>query len=202
MHNDITYKKIREVYEEKKHVFFEKPWDINIIGIRSNSMLVDEFNDAIGFIIKDDFGHISTMFFQASTKPGRYWLKEKMANLNGTFTLAEGQYRRCWQMGDHKGKYVALDQTPIASFKGWRDKDNDGQFDWSGELYRDVKGLELHTTSLINEVKKVGAYSAGCQITQNEAHHFIMMGYIEESMKRVGSKYVSYTLLNERDFVY
>ena len=197
----INYDSIREVYEEKNYKFFEGKWDINLIGIRSRSLVVNEFNDRIGYIINDQFKNPSMMFFSGSTKPGLYWLKNKMGSVNGTATLKENQYRQCWVEGDHKGDYWALDQSDRATFEVYRDNDKDGQFDWNGKIWTDVQGLELHTTSLINHKTKVGAYSAGCQITQNSAHHFIMKEVIKESIKMVGSKYLSYTLLNESDFI-
>lgn len=197
---DLTTELIKEVYEDKHYPFFTGAWNVNIGGIRNDDLsVVDEFNDILWLAWEDDFGRDNLLIHRGTTKPGLYWLKNKMGNMNGTAILAEGYYFSCWTQGLHKGQYKALVQSDKAKFLVYRDNDRDGKFDISGKLYDDVSGLNGHTTSFINDKDRVGAYSAGCQVREDDKDHIAAMAIIEKSMERYG-KYVSYGLTNFSDF--
>lgn len=48
--------------------------------------------------------------FKATTDPGTYWLLQPMQP-QGTAILSEGQYPDAWQLGLHRGQYLALVQV-------------------------------------------------------------------------------------------
>ncbi len=146
----------------------------------------------------DDFGNETLLLFKATTKPGLHWLKNSLGNINGTAILIPGQYRSCWKLGYHKG-YKALQQNGEGIFKVWRDNDSDGELDINGPVYEDVQGLNGHTTSFKNEIEKVGAYSAGCQVIQDDLDFNIFLSVISKSASKYGDTF-SYTLLDEDDF--
>lgn len=168
-------------------------------GIRSRSLTTNLWNDVLGVCYLDDFDNKINLMHKGTTKPGLTWLKHKMGNINGTAILQPGQYRKCWKMGAHRG-YPALCQSGPGVFKVWRDNDKDGQFDYQGTTYTDVEGLNMHTESLIIDVEKVDAYSAGCQVRAFDKEHFMVMELCELSAGLYGDLF-SYTLLEERDFL-
>jgi len=195
-----TYNQIKEKILDKGYKFFEGgAYDVNLFGIRSNSLQVDEWNDVLGIAYKDNIGNGICIMHRGSTKPGLYWLKNKMGNVKGTAILIPDQYRGCWKIGEHKG-YEALQQKGDNIFKVWRDNDEDGKFDYTGEIHGDVTGLNMHTESLIHKTEKVGAYSAGCQVRADDLEHFQTMQILKISNKIFGNSF-SYTLLEERDFI-
>jgi hypothetical protein len=195
----VTYDKIKEIIESKGYVFFNNgKYNLNIFGIRANNDKVNEFNDFIGIAYLDTASNKVIQVFNATTKPGLFWLKNKLGNINGTAILIPGQYRGCWRLGYHKG-YQALTQNGSGKFKVWRDNDSDGDLDMSGRIYSDVTGLNLHTTSFINEIDKVGAYSAGCQVIQDDLEFNIFLSVIKKSSSVYGDTF-SYSLLEENDF--
>ena len=197
---NITYDNLKSLYAQKDYAFFDTgSYNLNLFGIRSELGEVDEFNDIIGMAFRNDFGDEQVVCFKATTDPGLYWLKNKMGNINGTAILCPGQYRQCWDLGFHKG-YQALQQSPVAKFKVWRDNDADGDLDESGTLYADVSGLNCHTTSFKNDVEKVGRYSAGCQVIQDDLDFHQFMSIIKKSANKYGSRF-SYTLFRETDFL-
>lgn len=195
----LTYSNIEKTTKRKGYKFWTGKYNPFLYGIRSRSMVVDEWNDILGICFEDDFGNKINLMHRGSTKPGLYWLKKKMGNVNGTAILIPGQYRRCWTLGKHKD-YKALVQARNDVFKVWRDNDQDGQFDYNGKVYEDVTGLNGHTESLLSKTEKVGAYSAGCQVREFDREHFVVMNLLEKSIDQWGDSF-SYTLFEDRDFI-
>jgi len=197
---NIEYDKLKTTIESKGYAFFDKGfYNLNLFGIRSNDLKVNEYNDYLGIAYRDDFNNPKLEIFKATTKPGLYWLKNKLGNSKGTAILIPGQYRKCWKLGYHKS-YQALEQNGTGVFKVWRDYDADGELDTKGPVYSDVSGLNLHTTSFKNEIDKVGAYSAGCQVIQDDLDFNIFLSIVIKSASYYSNSF-SYTLLEQNDFL-
>lgn len=194
----LNYDQLKQVFEAKGYSFFNTDsYNVNVFGIRANAQLADEFNDRIGIAFKDDFGTKHLVSYKATTDPGYFWLKNQLGNINGTAILRPGQYRKSWQLGTHRG-YEALQQSSYAKFKVWRDNNANGILDESGRVYEDVKGLNCHTTSFIRDIDRVGKYSAGCQVIQDDLDFMIFLSIIKKSANIYGN-YFTYTLLREND---
>lgn len=189
----ITYSDIESEYKEMGYKFFTPAYALNLFGIRMDLKTVDQFNDILGVAWTDEFGGQHVMCHKGTTKPGLYWLKNKKGNVNGTAILQPGQYLNCWAIGKHNGKYDALRQYG-KPFRVWRDNDGDGELDMSGKTYGDVSGLNMHTTSFKNEVQRVGAYSAGCQVRQDQWDHKLVMALIFKAYSVWKNQIFSYTL--------
>jgi len=197
---ELNYQDLMELFASKGYAFFDTgSYNVNIFGIRSSEPIVDEFNDVLGVAYKDDFGNVEVELFKATTKPGLYWLKHRLGNIDGTAILVPGQYRSCWILGFHKG-YQALVQKGMGVFRTWRDRDADGDLDTDGEIFDNVRGLNMHTTSFKTDVDKVGAYSAGCQVVQDDLDLSILLSILTKAANNFGNSF-SYTLLDESDFL-
>ncbi|WP_421752748.1 hypothetical protein [Croceimicrobium sp.] len=195
---EIDYAKLQAVYAAKGYRFFDQgAFNLNLFGIRNASAQVDEFNDWMGVAFRDEWLNPRLLLFRASTKPGLYYLKHKILNVNGTAILIPGQYRGAWKLGHHNG-YEALQQRSEGVFKVWRDADHDAQFDYSGPIYTDVQGLNGHTTSFRSEVERVNRYSAGCQVVQDDLDFNCLMLIVKKSLDYFSNSF-SYTLLEEGD---
>lgn len=193
----MKYYDIQALYLSKRYKFFTSGvYNLNIFGIRSKDRTADLFNDIIGAAYTDEFNQKQLLTFKATTDPGAYWLGSRMGNFQGTGILIPGQYFSAFKLGIHKGKYPALTQSEKAKFKVWRDSDQDGKLDLNGKIYDDISGLNLHTTSFINNIKNVGAYSAGCQVIQNDKDFLVFMAIINRSAEIYGD-YFTYTLFDE-----
>lgn len=198
---NLTYQEVKAVIESKNFAFFDRgAYNPNLFGIRNRaSDKVDEFNDVLGVAYRDTFGNENLLLHPGTTKPGLYWLKAgKMGSDKGTFILMPGQYRGCWMLGEHKG-YPALVQKGMGIFKGWRDNDQDGVFDYSGQIFDDVTGLNSHRTGEFSDAEKVGPYSAGCQVRQVKNEHEMMLEVVQCSLGYYPNSF-SYTLLEMKDF--
>lgn len=189
----MTFEQIRELYKSNDYKFYDKgKYNVNLFGIRNGYGTVDEFDDILGMAYYDENNEPVVIEHKGTTKPGLYYLKNKLGNAKGTAILIPGYYAKCWTVGKHNGKYQALVQSGNV-FKVWRDNDSDGQFDIGGEVYTDVGGLNMHTTSFINYNAKVGAYSAGCQVRQFSTQHLDVMKIINKSVELYGNIF-SYAL--------
>ena len=199
MNLNLTYDIVKAESKNLDWPFFTDKMDINIFGVRSSSLVADMWNDLLGVAWIDDFGSKNLLQHMGTTKPGLYWLKKKMGNSKGTAILPPNFYRACWVLGKHNNKYEALVQYKMP-FMVWRDNNQDGRFDYQGDLHDDVTGLNMHTESLISDTEKVGAYSAGCQTRRFDRDHFMFMNLVKRSMVIYGPT-VSYKLFTERTFI-
>ncbi len=195
----LNYDKLKRVIETKGYMFFDNgTYNVNIFGIRNGYDTVNMFDDIIGVAYRDEFNNPVVNIYKATTKPGLHYLKNELGNSKGTAILIPGQYRGCWTLGFHK-QYEALVQQGRKIFKVWRDNDSNGKFNPNGKIYEDVTGLNGHTTSFKTEIDKVGRYSAGCQVIQDDLDFHIFLSIIKKSAFLYGDNF-SYTLLEMNDF--
>ncbi len=187
----MTYQEIRNLYVREGWPFFEKPWALNIWGIRSGYK-VNEWDDLLGVAFTDEHGSQVCISAEATTKPGLYWLKNKMGSVDGTFVLGKGYYKNCFEVRKHRGEYDALCQRyGYKEFYGVRDNDSDGEFDLDGEIVNDVTGLNMHHGK---DKDYVGPYSAACQVRKHDEDHKILMAIVNKAKDHWDSKYFSYAL--------
>jgi len=169
----MTFDQVQALYQKHGYKFYDTgKYNVNNYGRRSSDLdTVNQFNDVRGIAFLDGFGRKQCLEWACTTKPGLTYLKDKIGNPNGTFILMPGYYPKCWKIGKHNvGKpheHDALVQSGPYVFKGWRDNNMDGEFDFAGPIYDDVLGLNDHTTRE-HTIVNVGGFSAGCQVTQED----------------------------------
>src|SRR3990167_3055095 len=199
MFNMINLPDIAKVMLKKGYAFFEKadkPFNLNIIGIRSSNNKPNSFDDLItvSWCYKAGGSFIKSI---ATTDPGLYWLNNPM-NIKGTAILLPGQYRGAFKKGAHKG-YPALVQC--GQLKIVRDYNRDKEFDYyynKVEISTNDK-INIHRASSVAESNVVDKWSAGCQVIANPDEFNVFMAVIDASLEYFPNKF-SYTLLLEEDF--
>jgi hypothetical protein len=195
----MTYVEIKALYECNGYHFDIAPYKVNNYGRRNKDhVTVNEWNDVRGIAYVDEFGVGQCLEWKATTKPGLTSLAGKPMNPKGTFILMPGFYKDCWLIGKHNvGKeheHEALVQRGMP-FRGWRDNDLDGKFDFSGEIYTDVTGLNDHTTRP-HEIKNVGGFSYACQVTKDDKEHQVKMALCRRNEELYGNLF-SYALFQD-----
>lgn len=183
------------ILKSKGYVIYEKPYQLNIVGVRSNSTAANEFDDLLYVFWKDDKGNWVGKYYTVTTDPGTFWLKNPSTKL-GTAILAQGQYVDSWQIGKHKGKYEALVQAkPV---KVIRDYDRNAVLDFNnGKIYTGLYGINIHHAGA--DSKSVDNWSAGCQVFSNLQDFNDFMELVRKSNKLYGNKF-TYTLIDERAY--
>lgn len=187
----MTYQQIRELYIKNGYPFETKPYFANMYGRRNADLkTVNQFNDIRGVAFTDEFCNEHNIEFKATTKPGLTSLTGEPMNKNGTFILMPGFYKDCWILGTHGAggnfPHRALIQRPHKVFKGWRDNNRDGKFDFTGPIYDDVTGLNDHTTRP-HEITNVGAFSYACIVTKDDKEHLIKVAIAERHAELYGN---------------
>jgi hypothetical protein len=193
----MGYAEIKALYDKNCFTFETKPYRVNHFGRRNKDLItVNQFNDIRGIAFVDDFGNEICLEFKCTTKPGLTGLVGEPVNKNGTFIMAPGFYNDCWIIGKHnRGKeheHDALVQRTTGVFKGWRDNNKNGKFDFDGKIYEDATGVNDHTTRA-HQINNVGGFSLGCQVTQDDKEHMIKMAAAMRDFELYGLP-ISYAL--------
>lgn len=183
--------------KDKNYQIFEKPLELNIVGIRSDSVVPNKFDDFIYVFYKNPKNDWEGFSYPATTDTGTYWLKNPM-NEKGSALLKEGQYIDAYQRGLHKGQYKALVQRkPVTIF---RDYNRDAILDFNnGKEFTGLYGINIHRASSSKPSQLVDLWSAGCQVFQDptDFNHFMKLVDVAESNN--GNKF-TYTLIDERAY--
>ncbi|QQS35768.1 MAG: hypothetical protein IPM56_16225 [Ignavibacteriales bacterium] len=196
---ELTVLLIIQVLKKFGYKVFDnnKPFNLNIVGIRSNNNKPNQFDDTLVVFYKDESGKWKLHQWKITTDPGLYYLKNPL-NVEGAAILVEDQYESAYQIGKHRGKYEALVQ--VKPVKVIRDANRDGVLDF-GESKQEAGlfGINIHRAYPVGETTAVDKWSAGCQVFKDaeEFRDFMQLCYM--SARRYGNSF-TYTLLNETDF--
>lgn len=187
---------LKELFKAKGYAFFEQGrYNLNIIGVRGEHK-PDEFSDKL-YLVFNDYGAVRVLEFAITTYPGVYWLMNPM-NPEGCAIMKEGQYRKAYQIGSHRG-VTGLIQTGNA-VSVYRDNTKDGSIRLiEDSVITGYFGINIHPVMDKNN-KTVGQDSAGCQVFQEyeDMRAFIRLCY--NAMELYGN-YFTYTLINERELL-
>lgn len=186
--------KLRQVLFTRGYRLFMRPFELNIVGIRSKNQLPNGFDDHIYVFYMDAQANWRLLSFPATTDPGTHWLQNPM-NVNGTAILKPGQYIGAYQIGLHRGKYTALVQRkPVTVF---RDFDRNKDFDFSGARQETgMFGINIHRALPSGTTQTVDKHSAGCQVFANADDFATFMRLCEAHKERYGNSF-TYTLLTD-----
>ena len=110
----------------KNYKVYSRPYELNIVGIRSAVNKPNKFDDVFFIFYKNDKNQIIYKIFPCTTDPGTYWLNYPMNPL-GTAAVKAGQYIDAYKIGLHRG-YTALQQA--GDLKVYRDLDRNSTFDF------------------------------------------------------------------------
>lgn len=183
------------------HSVFEndsKPFNLNIVGIRSSNPEKNKFNDTIVVFWRYK-GNWSSVSMKATTLAGLHWLKHPM-NPKGSAILKEGQYKGAFRIGIHN-TYKALTQSG-GKVTVYRDNDKDTDWDTDDNVKTESGyfGINIHRASSKVELDEVNKFSAGCQVIQNPHEFDVFMSICNEASEVWGNNF-TYTLICEEDIL-
>jgi len=189
----MIFPRVKSILKRKGFVLHTRPYELNIVGIRSKNILPNRFDDEIHVFYKSKPKKWEYHIFKATTDPGTYWLKNPLQP-QGTAILSQGQY--AYQIGLHQGKYKALVQAePV---KIIRDYDRNAKLDFlNGQREAGFFGINIHRAFAKGKAKIVDKFSAGCQVFANIRDFDFFMKLAESHGKLYGNKF-TYTLLDFR----
>lgn len=191
---------LKTILEKKGYVYFDKGnYNLNIIGVRSNNenKVTNKFDDFLLVDYNTPAGHRRDVY-AFTTEPGLDYMKKPM-NAKGTAILVPGQYRGCWKLGKHNGKYEALVQCkPV---KVYRDGNKDLIYDMKPEtIDTGLFGINIHRANINGTRPTVDMYSAGCQVVQVYKNYTEFITTCNKQKALYGNSF-TYTLLEEKDII-
>lgn len=173
-----------------------------IIGVRSSADQPGKFDDKFYEFEGEKFVRILT----GTTHPGLTILRhfEKYNRLGAAVVKSDEWYYDLWKYGLHKNRMPGLLQLG-APIKVYRDGDKDNKSEEIGEVYSGWYGINFHTNTYHWDSKKemaftaedIGAWSAGCQVSNDRDVFAEMMKYYAAAAKSGKQKTVTYCLLKE-----
>ena len=95
--------RVKAILKESGYVLNTKPYQLNIVGMRSKSTNSNRFDDEIHVFYKKPNGKWNYHIYPATTDPGTFWLSNP-SYPQGTAILAQGQYKNAYAIGLDKGK--------------------------------------------------------------------------------------------------
>lgn len=191
-----------QLFKRKGYAYFTKgAYNLNIIGIRTNhnNEITNKFDDFLILIYNTPNGKNIRHIYDITTEPGTYYMQKGLLNPKGAAILVPGQYRGCWQIGLHRGKYKALCQKKAV--KVYRDGNKDDKYDLKSETIEDgIFGINIHRASQTSTTNTVDKYSAGCQVFKINMQFQAFIRYCEKQRELYGNSF-TYTLINEDDLI-
>jgi len=188
--------KVKTVLRMKGFEIYDRPYELNIVGIRSHHSKANRFDDEMHVFFKTNSGGWEHYIFKITTDPGTYWLHNPMMP-QGTAILKEGQYKNVYQIGLHRGKYYALIQGS-GTVTVIRDYNRDAILDWyNGKEQKGWFGINIHRAMQKGTAKYVEEFSAGCQVFENAADFDLFMTLAQRHRSLYGNKF-TYTLIDYR----
>lgn len=191
----MILQKIKAILRHKKFELYTRPYELNIVGLRNKSTTPNRFDDEIHVFYKVSALHWQYHVFKATTDAGTFWLRQPMQP-QGTALLAEGQYVNAYQLGLHRGKYLALVQRKPVNII--RDYNRDAVLDFNnGKKESGLFGINIHRANRVGKTKSVDKNSAGCQVFEN-ANDFDFFIRLCGKHKSLYGNQFSYSLIDFR----
>ncbi len=178
------------------HTIYDRPYQLNIVGVRSNNVKANSFDDELHVFYRIPEGKWQHHVFTITTDPGTYWLKNPIAPA-GTALMKAGQYKDAYGLALHQGKYQALCQIhkPV---KVIRDYDRNATLDFlNGKEEYGMFGINIHRARQTGSTGAIDRYSAGCQVFQN-SEDFTLFMQLCKAHRVLHGNIFTYTLLDFR----
>ena len=189
---------MRSLIKRKGYKWFDRPFELNIIGIRRDSTISNKFNDSMFVIYKDDKNVMHGKIYPITTDTGTYFINKPLSNM-GAAILMEGQYVDAYQVGIHHGQYEALVQRGTLNIL--RNYNRVNYIDILNGKKESGKGfgINIHRAAATGTTINVDNWSAGCQVFANSADFadFMLMANKQKSL--YGNNF-TYTLIDQRAY--
>lgn len=189
--------KLISTLKRQQFRIYTAPYQLNIVGVRSDSVRPNSFDDRMHVFFRDNKGKWRHYQWPITTDPGTYWLNSPMHPKGTAILKGNMQYRDAYSISLHQGKYYALCQR-LDVVEVIRDYNRDSLLDfWSGQLMKGMFGINIHRAKSTGTTKEVQRYSAGCQVFAN-AGDFNQFMQLCEIHKKVHGNVFTYTLIDNR----
>lgn len=192
----FTAQQIVNAYRRQGFELDERPFAMNLFGVRSPNKQSGKFDDTLGYVFKNGSGQWEIWQAPGTTDTGTYWLQNIWPGQKAAALLAEGQYKGAYQLGTHY-TYRALVQTggPVTIY---RDYNRDAITDFDPATKQSgYFGINIHRAQRVGKTELIADHSAGCQVFQSVDDFNSMLKFAESASQKYGNKF-TYTLFDQR----
>lgn len=198
------------VFRDPNHVDF----DLNLVFIRADlprltgstifyrGKELDTFNGRGVIFWRDPSSKLASprwnqVWFPVTTVPGVYWLVTRQPHAKGTgIVAAPQQVRGAYTLQGWGRKYLHLNQ--VEPFRVIRDFNYDEVVDLeTGREENIIAGFEYHRASSRRITRRVGKYSAGCQVNPSPWSYDLTIRVFQSAIKAGWRNSFTATWLNE-----
>lgn len=191
----MIFPRVKSIIRSKGFLLNIRPYELNIVGVRSRSIMPNRFDDEIHVFYKIKRGRWDYHIFKATTDPGTFWLKNP-GQPQGTAILTQGQFVNAYKIGLHQGQYKALVQDKAVTVI--RDYDRNAKLDFlNGYKETGFFGINIHRAFSKGKTKFIDKFSAGCQVFANADDFDRFMEMCERHSSLYGNQF-TYTLIDFR----
>lgn len=191
----MVFSRIKSILKKQGFKIYSKPYQLNIVGLRSRHTRANRFDDELHVFYKTDGIFWNYHMFRCTTDPGTFWLHNP-SHPQGTLILAQGQYENAYAIGKHRGQYTALVQVAPVTYL--RDYNRDNTLDLNnGTRYTGNAGVNIHRASGNGKTKYIDEYSAGCQVLEDAEDFDVFMKLCARHAQLYGNLF-TYTLIDFR----
>lgn len=175
--------------------WFEKPNDLNVLGIRRpwvpNQPAAIAFDDVMVWAFTHPKGVGVALKAPITTDPSRKWLRDPL-NPAGCAILVPGHYPRSHVLGLHRGRPGMVQDGPL---RIWRDADKDEVMRPTTEILPAPASTKINIHDAIG-ADRAEAASAGCQVFQFTTHLTGFLGAVRQQSNAGLGTHISYTLVD------
>ena len=187
--------RIKAILKNRNYTLFTRPYELNVVGLRSKNTIANKFDDEMHVFYKTDQNKWNYHLYKVTTDPGTYWLNNPKS-AKGTAILKEGQYLNSYKIGKHQNKIWALVQVKPVSIM--RDYDRNSILDFNnGKLESGLFGINIHPARNRGKTLYIDKYSAGCQVFQSKDDFSQFLALCKKHETLYGNSF-SYTLVDFR----
>tara|TARA_R110000751_G_scaffold245967_1_gene345962 strand:- start:1234 stop:1848 length:615 start_codon:yes stop_codon:yes gene_type:complete len=194
--NKMSVAHLQSVIEGLGYKYFTNgDYNVNIIGVRNSNLVANSFDDTMICTYKVD-GVWKLKEWSITTDAGSYWLENPMGD--GCALLVPNQYRSCYSLDLHQGKYEALCQR-LGEVEVYRDDNRDQILDFDDATKEwGMFGINVHRSNPNTESSVVEKWSAGCQVFKAVSEFDTFIKICNKAKKAWGNSF-TYTLIKEED---
>ncbi len=170
-----------------------EPFNLNIIGIRNNSLLKEKskFKDRI-CIIMNVYDSIKYFEFTGSTKVFLDGIVS--SNIVDNFMIETGHYKHLWKLTEDR---ILRQRYPVVLISG-KNKGNVIDYEsYSSSQFKTMHGIDLKPLKYLVNARKMSEMA--CQYIEKESSMHILTSYCIMQEKGTGRKIFDYILIDDID---
>lgn len=181
-----------DMVKSKGYRIFTRPFELNLIGLRTGLRITNTFDDSISIVWHDDLGKLHGHSFAATTEPGKYWLEAQTKAKRGVALLRDGQYLNAYALGLHQNKYEALVQVKDVTV-------DRAMLNQDGTIHAVATengkfGINIHRATRSGTAFRIDRHSAGCQVIAAPEDYEWVLAAARLHKARYGN--LTYTLID------